>query len=105
MRNALWKRLGLLLSGGWIIVASIVLTSADLRIARFLRYSAFEVCDYVNYYLCHCGNCWRDLMAVAAFVDRPLVNFALIALTPVLLAWICTIVAVRAYHLIVGSNG
>ena len=98
MRIDRWARLSMLLSGAWIVAATIGLTFADLRIARFLRYSAFEVCDYINYHLCHCGNCWRDLMVVAAFVDRPVINFALIALAPVIFARVCACFAARAYQ-------
>jgi hypothetical protein len=78
--------------------ATIGLTFADLRVARFLRYSAFEVCDYINYHLCHCGNCWRGVMAVATFVDQPVINFALIALVPVVLARLAAHGAVSAHH-------
>ena len=98
MRIDRWACVRMLLSGAWIVAATIGLAFADLRIARFLRYSAFEVCDYINYHVCHCGNCWRDLMVVAAFVDRPVINFALIALAPVGFAWICACVAARAYQ-------
>jgi hypothetical protein len=88
-------------SGVWIVGALSSLAFADIRIARFLRYSAFEVCDYINYHVCRCGNCWRDLMNVATFVDHPLTNAALITLAPVallssaayltlkLLRWVC----------------
>ena len=76
----------------------------DVRIARFLRYSAFEVCDYINYHLCHCGNCWQNLMKVAAFVDQPLINFALIALAPIALGWLCAYVALRISHAAAGLS-
>jgi len=104
MQIALVTRIAVLVSVGWIVAATIGRTFADLRVARFLRYSAFEVCDYVNYHLCHCGNCWRDLMAVAAFVDRPAIDFLIIALIPVAVAWAGAYAAVRAYRLVAGST-
>ena len=72
----------------WIVGVLISLAFADIRVARFLRYSAFEVCDYINYHVCRCGDCWRDLMSVAALVDHPLINAALISLIPVALMWL-----------------
>jgi hypothetical protein len=77
----------IVVSGIWIVGALSSLAFADIRVARFLRYSAFEVCDYVNYHVCRCGDCWRDLMNVATFVDHPLTNAALITLAPVTLLW------------------
>jgi hypothetical protein len=77
----------IVVSGVWIVGALSSLAFLDIRVARFLRYSAFEVCDYMNYHVCRCGDCWRDLMNVATFVDHPLTNAALIALAPVMLLW------------------
>ena len=77
----------IVVSGVWIVGALSSLVFADIRVARFLRYSAFEVCDYINYHICRCGDCWRDLMNMATFVDHPLTNAALITLVPVALLW------------------
>jgi hypothetical protein len=98
MRIARWARIGMAISAAWIGCALTALTYADIRVARFLRYAAFEVCDYVNHYVCHCGNCWRDVMNVAAFVDQPLMNLALIALAPIVFAWLCAYAALRNSH-------
>jgi hypothetical protein len=88
MHIAGWRSIGLIVSAAWIVGTLIGLAITDIRIAKLLRYSAFEVCDYVNYHLCYCGNCWRNLMKAAEFVDYPVVNFVLISLTPVVLAWL-----------------
>jgi CO dehydrogenase/acetyl-CoA synthase alpha subunit len=82
-----WVRIGLGISAAWIASAAIAVAYADIRVARFLRYAAFELCDYVNRYVCRCGNCWRELMDVAAVVDEPLINFSLMALAPSAVAW------------------
>ena len=97
-----WARFGMLASGAWLVGAIIGQAYGDVRIARFLRYSAFEVCDYINYHLCHCGNCWQNLMNVAAFVDHPFINLALIAAAPIVLAWSCAYAALRISHLVAG---
>jgi hypothetical protein len=104
MEIALTTRIGIGLSVVWMLGATIGLTVADVRVARFLRYSAFEMCDYVNYHLCHCNNCWRDVMAVARFVDQPVINFALIALVPIVLAWLAACGAVIAHHAMTCSS-
>ena len=80
-------RIGLIVSAAWVVGMVTSVTLADIRVARFLRYSAFEVCDYINYRLCHCGNCWRIVMNFASFVDHPLINLALIVVAPIVLAW------------------
>src|SRR5215470_13162211 len=80
----------IVVSGVWIVGALSSLVFADIRVARFLRYSAFEVCDYINYHVCHCGNCWRDLMKAADIVDHPLINLALISLVPTPFLWLGT---------------
>jgi hypothetical protein len=90
--------IGLIVSAAWITGTVIWLTFADMRIARFLRYSAFEVCDYINYHMCHCGNCWRDLIKAAEFVDHPLINLALISLMPIVLVWLGASVTLRVWH-------
>ena len=77
----------IVVSGAWIVGVLASLAFADIRVARFIRYAAFEVCDYINYRMWRCGDCWRDLMNVAWFVDYPLVNAALISLAPVALIW------------------
>jgi hypothetical protein len=76
------ERIGLIASAAWMVGMVILVTFADIRVARFLRYSAFEVCDYINYRLCHCANCWRNVMNFASFVDHPLINLALIVVAP-----------------------
>jgi hypothetical protein len=80
----------IVISGAWIVGALSSLAFADIRVARFLRYSAFEVCDYINYHVCRCGDCWGDLMNVATLVDHPLTNAALITLAPLALLWSAT---------------
>lgn len=82
-----WVRIGIGMSAAWIIGAAIAVTYADIRVARFVRYVAFELCDYVNRHVCHCGNCWRELMDFALFVDQAATNLALIALIPIAVAW------------------
>jgi hypothetical protein len=57
MRVPRWMRIGLGMSAAWIAGAAIAVTYADLRIARLVRYAAFEVCDYVNHHLWNWGNC------------------------------------------------
>ena len=86
------------ISGVWIVGVLSSLAFADIRIARFLRYSAFEVCDYINHYLCRCGDCWRDLMKVATFVDHPLTNAALISLAPIPLMWFAACSALKLWR-------
>jgi hypothetical protein len=77
----------IVVSGAWIVGVLTSLAFADIRVARFLRYAAFETCDYINYHVWRCDDCWRDLMNVAWFVDHPLINAALISLAPVALIW------------------
>ena len=81
------RSIGLIVSAAWI-VGTVILVFADIRVAKLLRYSAFEVCDYINYHFCYCGNCWRNLMKAAEFVDYPVVNFVLLSLTPIVLVWL-----------------
>jgi hypothetical protein len=88
-------RFGVGLTVVWIVSTIIALTIADFRVARFLRYSAFEVCDYVNYHVCYCGNCWRGMMNAATVVDGPVINFTLIVVVPIGLAWLCAYVATK----------
>jgi hypothetical protein len=61
---------------------------ADIRAGTFVRNSAFEVCDYVNYHLRDYASCWRDLMQVAAFLDHAWTSVAAIVVAPVVLAWL-----------------
>ena len=105
MRVPRWVRIGMGMSAAWIASAAMAVTYADIRVARLLRYAAFEVCDYVNRHLCNCGNCWRELMDFASFVDQPVINFALIALAPIGVAWACVCAAVGMYHAVGGSSG
>ena len=88
----------IIVSGVWIVGVLTSLAFADIRVARFLRYSAFEVCDYINYHVCRCGDCWRDLMNVAWFVDHPLINAALISLAPVALIWLAACSTVKLWR-------
>jgi hypothetical protein len=89
MHIARWVRIGLAISSAWIVGALVADAYGDIRVARLLRYAAFEVCDYINHYVCHCGNCWQRLMNFASFVDEPVMNLALVALGPIVLAWLC----------------
>jgi hypothetical protein len=93
------------MSAAWMAGAMIAVTFADVRIAQLLRYAAFEVCDYVNHHLCHCGNCWRELMDVASFVDQPAINLLLIVLAPIVVAWSAAWAAVGLYRVAGSSNG
>jgi hypothetical protein len=98
MHVARWTRIGMLISGAWIVGATTCLAYADIRAGRFLRNSAFEVCDYVNYHVRHYASCWRDLMKVAAFVDHPWANVAVISLAPILLVWLGAHVTLRLWR-------
>jgi hypothetical protein len=88
MRIARCTRVGMLLSGAWGVGVATSLVYADLRAGSFLRNSAFEVCDYVNYHLHDYGSCWRHLMKVADVVDHSWVGLAVLSLAPVLFAWL-----------------
>ena len=92
------RKISLIVSAAWIGATMILLTFADMRVARFLRYSSFEVCDYINYHVCRCGNCWRDLMKAADIVDHPLINLALISLVPIPFLWLGTSATIEVLH-------
>ena len=100
-----WVRIGIGISSLWIAASAIALASADLRVARLLRYAAFELCDYANHHLCRCGNCWQDVMALAAFADHPLANFGLVALAPMVLLSTCVLAAVAVSRAIARLSG
>jgi hypothetical protein len=95
-------------SAAWIAGAALYVTYADIRLAEFLRNSAFEVCDYVSYRLQY-GNCWHDLMKAAAFLDRPWANLALVALAPLPMIWLTARVVPKFWRsrhgAIDGANG
>ncbi len=91
------RRNELFISAAWIAAAVTSLIFADFRVARLLRYSAFEVCDYVNHYVCHCGNCWSHLMKTAEIIDHALINLALTLLSPVALVWLVGSVAAKSW--------
>jgi hypothetical protein len=92
------------MSAVWIAGAAIAVTYADVRIARLIRYAAFEACDFANHRLCRCGNCWRELMDFASFVDQSVINLALIALAPIAVAWAGACALVAIFHVIVGAT-
>jgi hypothetical protein len=100
-----WVRIGIGISAAWVAGAVIAAMFGDIRIARLLRYSAFEVCDYVNHHLCDCGNCWRQLMDFASLVDDALMNVALIALAPIAVAWAGACAAVGICRAVGGLRG
>jgi hypothetical protein len=81
----------LAVSAAWIAGAAIAVRYADLRAAKFLRNGAFEVCDYVGYRLFAWPDCWRDLMAAASALDTVFADLALLALAPVVLAWLAAL--------------
>jgi hypothetical protein len=44
-------------------------------------------------------------MDFASLVDQPVINLALMALTPIALTWACVCAAVGMYHAVGGSSG
>ncbi len=105
MRVPQWLRIGMGMSAAWIAGVAIAVALADIRIARLLRYAAFEVCDYVNHQLSLWGNCWRELMDFASLVDQPIINLALIALVPIAVSWVGACAVVGIYRVVGGSSG
>lgn len=105
MRVARWVRIGMGMSAAWIAGVAIAVVYADARIARLLRYAAFEVCNYVNRHLSLWENCWRELMDFASFVDQPVINIGLIAIVPIAMAWACVCAAVVIYRAVGSSSG
>jgi hypothetical protein len=100
-----WVRVATAVSALWIAASTIALMCIDLRIARLLRYAAFEACDYINHYLCRCANCWHDVMAMATFADHTWANFALIAFAPIVLLWVCAAAVLGVGRVITASSG
>jgi hypothetical protein len=88
------KPVAVVLAAAWLALAAPLALVADLRAAKFLRNGAFEICDYVTSRVPAYAGCWHDLMRLAAALDNPWANLALVALAPLLLAWLA-ILAVR----------
>jgi len=84
---------GLGVGVGWFVVVTAYIRYADIRAAKSLKDSAFEVCDYVSYRLVEYPDCWRDLITLASYLDNAWVNLVLFALAPALLLWLAAVVA------------
>jgi hypothetical protein len=98
MRPGRCKLVGFAVGVGWIVGATTFVRHADIRVARFLKDSTFEVCDYVSHRLVAYAECWRDLMTLASYLDNVWADLALLALAPVLLLWLAALVARKIWR-------
>lgn len=87
-----------------MVGAAIFLRYADIRAAKFLRNSAFEICDYVNHHLGHYGNCWHDVMNVAAYVDDGWTDIAMVSLAPILFGWLVIFITMSLWQWLHSSH-
>ncbi|MBI4273070.1 MAG: hypothetical protein HY659_00020 [Rhizobiales bacterium] len=104
MRLERLKLVGIAIAAGWIAGAILYLQHADIRAAKFLRNSSFEICDYVNYHLALYSGCWHDLMKIAASLDNAFANLAILSLAPVLLLWLAATIAQKLWRLMRASR-
>ncbi len=88
MSRRRWNLVGLAVGVGWFVVVAAHIRYADIRAAKLLKDSAFEVCDYVSHRLVDYADCWRDLTTLASNLDNAWANFTLLALAPALLLWL-----------------
>ena len=93
MSRGRWKLAALAAGVGWFVAVAAYVRYADIRAAKLLKDSAFEVCDYVGHRLVGYADCWRDLMTLASYLDNDWADVALLALAPALLLWLAVAAA------------